>query len=112
MTDAVQLITVHGGVERVFHLAGGAAEFDAAPARGDLVHLKTLRLEPPDDGVEILLGGTEPLAEPQRGQPGMIPGRGWILLLGQQLLQVGFLLRAALELEQKPVHPQIGSHAA
>ena len=70
--DTVQIIIVHRCAECIFHLAGGTAEFDAAPAGGDFGHLKTLRGEPRSDGVEVGLSGAELCAKlfGSRARPG------------------------------------------
>lgn len=101
MPLAPGLRLVNRGVESFLHLARGTREFDYCAAVRNAGDFEAVRLQPRADGLNVLVGGTELLAELLRREPLVIIGRG------------GFLLRTALQHEQHAIHCQArGSGAA
>jgi hypothetical protein len=110
--DAIHLILAHLSLEGVFHLARGAAELKRAAAAGDFIHVETVILKPPYNRVDILLGGTEALAELLGRQPFLKMRGCGIVLVGQQLLERRLLFRAAGKLHLDSLHGQVRGGAA
>ena len=93
-------------VQGLAHQPRRAGKLDDRAARCHTTHLKALRREPIGHGLNVRIGGAELLPKLLRGEPLVIVGRGFDLLLIQQLPQRGFLLRRALQYEQHPFHGQ------
>ena len=83
MPLARDIILMHLGVECLFHLARGAAEFQGAAAAADLIHAEAVVLQPRHYGVDILLGGAEALTELFGGEPLLKVRRGCVVLAGE-----------------------------
>jgi len=77
--------------------AGGAAEFDEGAGGVDLDAGEVVVCEPGGDGGEVAVGGAEGCAEGLGREPLVIGGGGLVLLLVDELLKGGLLIRAALE---------------
>ena len=76
---------------------GVAGELDHSAVRGDGFHLETLGLKPELHGVDVLLRGTEHLADLGVGEPLVIVGRGGIRELLEVELSVGLGVGIAVE---------------
>jgi hypothetical protein len=91
-------------MKRASHLAGspGKLDYHAAWARIDL--RESLRSEPLRDDLNVGIGSAKLLAELLWGQPRVIVGRKFALLVLEQLLQRLLLLRAAVQEQQYAAH--------
>ena len=94
------------GVEGVAHQPRRAGKLDDGAARPHAVDLETLGGEPVGHGLDVRIGGAEPLSKLFGRKPLVIVGRGLDVLLIQQLPQLGFLVSTALEDEQHAPHGQ------
>jgi len=88
---------MHLGVEGILNLRRGATKFDQ---RSSVVHSQrreSLRIEPSLHRLQVGFGRTKLLSKFLRCQPSVKFRRIGILLIGEQLLQRCFLLRAPLQ---------------
>src|SRR5664280_1104647 len=69
---AVHLVGAHRRLERLFHLARGAAELDDSLALGDVLHRETLFREPSRYLLDVVLIHAEGIAKLFRRHPLMI----------------------------------------
>ncbi len=108
---AVDHVLVNCGMQRLLHLAGGAGELHHSAALGR-AHLKSMRLQPRSDGLNVSVAGAELLAEVPGCQPFVIVGRTPVLLVVEKLFQRRFLLRTTLQYQKHALHGQRGRGAA
>jgi hypothetical protein len=90
---------MHIGAEGSMDHPGGPTEFDAGAGSVDLNAGESVAGEPGGYGREIAVGGAEGCAKTLRGKPLVVSGRGFVLLLINELLEGGLLLGATLEEE-------------
>src|SRR5207245_8565052 len=84
------------GVEGLAHQPSRAGKLDDGAARRHALDLETLGREPVSYGLDVRIGGPEPLPKLAGCEPLVIVGRGLDLLLIEQPAQLGFLLSTAL----------------
>ena len=98
------------GAKRFAHLTGVAGKIDQHPVRVHRIHSKAVRAEPACDGLQILLGGSEPFAELRGRDPLMIIGRFRVLQAFQELLRRRFHFHRPLQLQQQVIELQAVAH--
>src|SRR5580658_8477321 len=97
MLLAVDRVFVNGGMKSLLQGAYGAGDFQRLFTRIHLEYLEAFCLEPALDGLHILVAGPELLTKLFWRQPFVEVCRARGVHIAEQLLQGGFLLRAALE---------------
>ncbi|MDE0855252.1 MAG: hypothetical protein OSA97_12600, partial [Nevskia sp.] len=108
VADAVDAIAVHLGAERGLDLRHAAAEADAVGIGRDVVDGETLRTQPGLHRGQVVLAHAEAVAVLRRRQPGMVAGRGRVLLLLQQLVERLLLRIRQTEVQRYAVQHLLG----
>jgi hypothetical protein len=96
-------VLVNLRVKRVLYLPGASRKLDHSSARSHVVHLKAVRLQPGRYGLDVLIRGPKLFAKLCGCQS---------LMVIEQLLQRGLLIRAALQKKQHAMQGPIVTHHA
>ena len=94
---AVHLVLMDLCMEGIAQLGGVAGELDGLLAGIDLDDVESVAAEPGLNRRNVLVGGSELLAEIVRSQPFVVTGRTGGVHLADELAEGGFLAGAALE---------------
>src|ERR1700678_4708159 len=105
---AVNYVLMDAGVESAFSLLGRAAEGDPVAAARLMADGEPCRLEPRGDFGQIAITESEAISEGFRCEPLMEGGRGWVLLIAEELVQAGLLGGGRFNQEHHVVHGGLG----
>ena len=103
MGFAVDDVLVDLSVECVAHLCDGAGELERAFTGIDAFDAEAVIAEPGLDGGDVLIGGTELRSKLSGREPLVIAGCAGRMQLRDELVESGFLSRAALQDDLHPV---------
>ena len=86
MIFALHRVSVNLSVKGLAYESRGSVELNDRLARRDVVHRESLSLKPGRHRLYVGVGGAELRAELRRGEPLVVIGRRFVLLLVDQLL--------------------------
>ncbi len=109
---AVHVVVMDLSRECIFDLSDIAGEGDGIAAPGDVDRGHVLAFEPGNDGGDIGRGGAEAVGVLFRGQPLVVVGGSGVLLLFEEGVQIGLLLRGWFEEDRNMLEGEGGVSAA
>ncbi len=87
---SVHEVSVNRSMESFRDLCRRAAELDDHSTAADAVYAEPVRHKPSCRLLAVRLGGAEAIGELLGGEPSVVAGRSFVLLIGNPLSQVGF----------------------